>query len=934
MADDLNQEKQNSNRGAGKDFCELDKTVVRIISQEETQGQESAPPVIPIMMPLDAGSKAIVGTTVAGIAIKSMIGSGGMSCVYRGLQPGINREVAVKMMHPHLLSDDTAMLRFNQEAHAVGKLDHPNIVKVHDFRAGENGNSFLVMDLIEGRALDDIIQEEQTLSSERVIDIFSQACDGLQHAHSKGIIHRDLKPSNIMLIKTSSGEERVKVLDFGIAKILPQEGDKKLKLTQTGEVFGSPLYMSPEQCMGRAVDQRSDIYAMGCLIYEALTGKPPFEGANAFDTFFKHTTEMPSSVKALRSDFALWKEFDAIILKAMAKEPKDRYQSMTELKIDLAKLRSQNDRGWIGKFADDTELARRKFGAQGKRSFKSVLIQVAMVAIVAGTAGGSWYYFSNLANTQQQTWDTLYLQGQESFDRGDYTRATQQFESALKVANLDKSKMIPVLRELVDLQIAQGSQGASKYESQKSTLEKERDNAVIAELEQLVSEFKETAKSSGPDASERLEALAQDINDKNNSLISPGTEARTHIESALDTVISTFEGTDKSQQKLGYARALHNQAASLTFNKKLNEAIPLYEKSAKIKKEISEGDPIIMTSLLQTMHATAKAYNSAGNPVMAEKLLNQRVAEARKIPSEGNRHLVADNANVAFSKFALAEFYYYSKHDPKAARLRVTEALRIYEQLEKTEPEERAECYALLAVLDLHDGKLPNAEENFQRAKQLFEPLHHKRSFFWIETLNGLGECAFAKKDYKTAEPLFRRSLAVALDQKSTYRSFIDKALDNLEQISHARGNATLEDLRSLGLIRMQIDIAQHGTNSSAVVLDYLKLFDLARRFNDLKLAQQYLDQAAAVLEKGGTRESWDGAAVLFKQATYDFDTRKVAEGEARFEELVALVEKLPAPTINNHKQLVNEISYQLKVRMSKKPDLEKRLQKIGLSTK
>jgi tRNA A-37 threonylcarbamoyl transferase component Bud32 len=929
MADDLNPQKQKLKGAAESDFCELDKTVVRIVSLEETQGSDSAPPAILPILPIDAGGKSIIGTTVAGIAIKSMIGSGGMSCVYRGIQPGINREVAVKMMHPHLLSDDTALLRFNQEAHAVGKLDHPNIVKVHDFRAGENGNSFLVMDLIEGKSLSDVIDEERVLEPERAIEIFAQACDGLQHAHSKGIIHRDLKPSNIMLIKGANSEERVKVLDFGIAKILPQEGDDQMKLTQTGEVFGSPLYMSPEQCMGKNVDQRSDVYAMGCLIYEAITGKPPFEGANAFDTFFKHTTEMPPSVKALREDFPMWREFDAVILKAMAKDPKDRYQSMTQLKSDLLKLHSHSDRGLLGRVADDAELARRRFGAQNKRSVKGILIQVSLVLLIASTAGGGWYYFSHTGQTASQSFDELYLSGQESFDKGDYPAATKLFESALAAAKLDKTKQIPALRELVDIQVAQGTAGAGKYESQKSMTEHERDATIAAELDELVKEFKEATKSTGPEADETLESLAQDINDKGNLLATTGgADVRVHLNNALKTLIDTFEKKDASKQKLGYARALHNYALSFCFEKKWKEAIPYFEKSAALKKSINSQDPANLVSYLQTLDATANTYASIGEKAKAEKLFKFRIDEARKMPGDDNKNSVADNPKVAYGKFALGNFYFYSKQDDKAARRQVTEALRIYEMLEAPDVENMAECCALLGVIDLKDGKLKAAEDNFLRAKQLYEPLHHKKSVFWIESLHGLAECAFAKKDYKTAEALYRRTLAVALGRIPQFTPFVDQALKRLEDLLQIKGNVSYEDLNALEQIRKQIDISVHGANSNALRYDYLKMSELARRFKKMKLADDYLDQAYAILEKNNETNTWEGAKISFQRALLDFDTKHAAEGSEEFERVVTVVENLK-PTLNTHKQLLREIKTQLKMRMPKDTELADRMKKL-----
>src|SRR5262249_37806667 len=155
---------------------------------------------------------------------------------------------------------------------------------IYDFGVTSDGQPFIAMDFLDGRALSEVIKNDGPLSPARGVPIFLQACDALAHAHRMGIIHRDLKPSNLMLIDNDGKKDFVKIVDFGIAKIIPQEGDKNLQLTATGEIFGSPLYMSPEQCLGQKLDQRSDIYQMGCLMYEAVAGKPPFKCDTAYET--------------------------------------------------------------------------------------------------------------------------------------------------------------------------------------------------------------------------------------------------------------------------------------------------------------------------------------------------------------------------------------------------------------------------------------------------------------------------------------------------------------------------------------------------------------------------------------------------------------------------------------------------------------------------
>src|SRR6185437_6789373 len=220
-----------------------------------------------------------IGCTIAGrFDIEFLIGSGGMGNVYKATQRLVEREVAVKILHSEKLNKRDAVLRFQQEARAAAALSHNNIVGFFDFGLTEDNVPFIVMDYIQGVSLFEMLKQN-TLTADRCTKIFAQVCDALQHAHDKGVIHRDIKPSNIMLVKTPEQDDLVKILDFGIAKLLPQyHATNRVTLTQTGELFGSPQYMSPEQFAGQPLDARSDMYSVGCVMYESLTGRAPVMG--------------------------------------------------------------------------------------------------------------------------------------------------------------------------------------------------------------------------------------------------------------------------------------------------------------------------------------------------------------------------------------------------------------------------------------------------------------------------------------------------------------------------------------------------------------------------------------------------------------------------------------------------------------------------------
>jgi serine/threonine protein kinase len=276
----------------------------------------------------------LLGSTFAErYEIVEKLGTGGMSVVYKARQKYMDNFVAIKVLHPQLGADPVNFERFLQEAKAAASLKHPNIVQVFDFGTSD-GKAFLIMELLEGQTLDLILEDNGRLPVGRALNIFTQACDGLFHAHSKGIIHRDLKPGNLALVQ-ESGKEIVKVVDFGIAKIIPQDGSKAQELTAAGEVFGSPLYMSPEQCQGKTLDARSDIYSLGCVMYETITGMPPLMGANSFETMNMHVGERPQTMRLHAPDLDIPEAIDSCVMKTLKKEANRRPQTMLELKDDL-----------------------------------------------------------------------------------------------------------------------------------------------------------------------------------------------------------------------------------------------------------------------------------------------------------------------------------------------------------------------------------------------------------------------------------------------------------------------------------------------------------------------------------------------------------------------------------------------------------------------
>ena len=257
-----------------------------------------------------------------------LLGAGGMAEVYEGRDRLLARRVAIKVLQSQYARDQGFLLRFKREAQAAASLSHPNVVAVYD-TGSEDGTHFIVMEFVDGRTLKDVIRQEGPLYPDRVAEICADVCSALVAAHARGLIHRDIKPGNVML--TPDG--KVKVMDFGIARATTSE-----TITQTAAVIGTAQYISPEQAQGQTVDFRSDLYSLGCCLYEMLTGTVPFTGATPVAIAYRHVREDPTPPRMLNPDVPA--PLEAICLKAMAKLPDNRYQTAAEFRDDLERFRN------------------------------------------------------------------------------------------------------------------------------------------------------------------------------------------------------------------------------------------------------------------------------------------------------------------------------------------------------------------------------------------------------------------------------------------------------------------------------------------------------------------------------------------------------------------------------------------------------------------
>lgn len=311
-----------------------------IICQKQFSGEVNVCPDDGIALtPLAIPHDPMIGTLFCDrFQILEVLGGGGMGMVYRAKHLMMQRSVAIKILHTKMIGNPDALKRFKVEAKAASNFSHPNILNIFDFGISNEGQPYMVMDFLDGLNLSALLENEGRVSSGRAVNMFLQTCSALAHAHAKEIIHRDVKPSNIMLVEFEGRKDFVKLVDFGIAKVLNPSIPEAENLTRTGEVFGSPLYMSPEQCKGQVLDVRADIYSFGAVMYRVVSGLPIFSTADALETMFKQVTEMPQPFAHACPDLVIPPKLEAIIFKCLEKDKVSRYQSMNELREELEML--------------------------------------------------------------------------------------------------------------------------------------------------------------------------------------------------------------------------------------------------------------------------------------------------------------------------------------------------------------------------------------------------------------------------------------------------------------------------------------------------------------------------------------------------------------------------------------------------------------------
>lgn len=365
------------------------------LTQDPLESDNSGP-----ASPGERGSDPYIGKTVDGrYHVEAQLGEGGMGVVYRCRHTIIDKQVAMKVLRADMARNEEVTERFLNEARSASSIGNPHIIDISDFGRLPDSSTYFIMEFLVGTSLAQLVEARQPLPPVRVAHITIQLTEGLAEAHKAGIVHRDLKPDNIFLIKRGSQEDFVKILDFGIAKA----STNNTRLTQAGQVFGTPHYMSPEQASGSPVDHRSDIYALGIILYEMTTGHLPFDADNFMAILTQHMYKSPvppSKLEGLTQE--LPPGLEDVILRCLAKEPNERYQTMAELREDVERVfaglmpsASRDRRSLTDGYASPEEYFERRSALSAPAAPpQSSLPLYASIGIVAALAAGTVVYFA------------------------------------------------------------------------------------------------------------------------------------------------------------------------------------------------------------------------------------------------------------------------------------------------------------------------------------------------------------------------------------------------------------------------------------------------------------------------------------------------------------------------------------------------------------
>lgn len=796
----------------------------------------------------EKGSELVGKVIGSKYQVLEFIGSGGMSSVYLAKHLHLNKTLALKMIHPHLASDKESLARFQREAEATSRLDHPNLVKVHDFGISEDGSPYIIMDYIEGSTLSKAISSKQ-LDTDRVVHIISQACSALEHAHGRSVVHRDIKPSNIMLVNNGTDPDFVKVVDFGIAQLVVEDAEVA-RLTQTGQIFGTPMYMSPEQCQGQRLDARTDIYSLACVMYEALAGKTPFEGNSVYELIFKQINEAPAGLGSNVADKQKREALETIIFRALAKDPSDRYQTMATLKDDLDNLNQATDTGIVGSI---NRFVRQWYFRQLTRNLRPMLARIPILVIaILGLAGLISMVIVpqlQLAQPSIELWKKLDKEGQQLFDHGKKPEALATFNRSLEVAKKleDKKLIVASLEELIDINRAIG------------------DQAQVSKVKEELKTYRETVKQ----AQHLQEDIAQEAQKLKGKVTDPADaeRLRTLCNSAIDaTMALTFEGDldyplnmlkqikEFVERAFGtndplMVRCVHNMANIAHNQARYEDAIAGYKDTLSLEEKVLS--PFDATNA-KTLKSLARVYMQTGTELNeSEKLLKKAIEITRKAYGP-------ESSQLANCRYLLATLY-KSEGRRAEARREIETAIAIYEH--SNDEQDKlwlAECYDIL-------GRITNDPQYTEKSLSKFEDTLGKEPQTMCQLLIRMADNT-VEKDATAAQAYLDRARAISERFNKADKDRIEVELKpSQSRIYQKQGkmDQAEKELRDA----MQYQEKEKGKDSLQVLDMKCQLADLLRLTPKTQEAEELYKQIFTALEAKKANRAYVGNGPFFGYA-------------------------------------------------------------------
>jgi len=646
--------------------------------------------------------------------VLSIIASGGFGSVYKVRDILLKKTFALKTLHPVIVSE-TTMLRLRKEAQAASMLDHPNLVRAINFGLIDHCQPFLVMEFVEGPTLAQHLKQHARIPWQSALQIFIPICFAMGYAHDQGVIHRDIKPSNIILAGDVNASNFIpKVVDFGIAKLQFGDESEALTLTKTGEIFGTPLYMSPEQCAGTGVDSRSDIYALGCVLFESLTGAPPFKGSTSLETMMQHTTGKAPSLKEASLGLEFPEALEKLVTRMLAKDSRDRYQSFMDVANDLLLLQ----KGDLNQMRVIAVPARSISNEQLKKPDLLLSCLVVVMSIIFG--GILVYVFDDMVRIPKILEGAHKPQNQQS-DEAKVGTIPSDKDIEQSQANSNEPATIAKLAE--------------NHQKNHEYVEEEAARKRVLAITQ-----NESGPNQQADVVNALNALA-DFYERQHRWAEAATARKRSL--AIDekvlgenhpNVITSLERlADCYQHQGNYADA------ELVFKQAL----------AIRQKAVGRDHPDVAIYLI----AIADCYRHQSKYAEAEPLYKHALAIRQKA-------FGLDHQDVASCLIKLADCYSLQDKYREAEAL-YKRALTITENVSGKDHADVAGCLNYLAGCYTHQGKYAEAEALYQRALKIRETAFGRDNPDDAAYLLCLADCYTHRGKYAEAEAQYKHALAI-----------------------------------------------------------------------------------------------------------------------------------------------------------------------------